>query len=65
MIMFSHWYLLPHFQVCVENLCTKQMENEVEVRGPPVSKSFDDQGNPTKVILFLSYLFTNVIARAC
>ncbi|KAL6125889.1 hypothetical protein ACLB2K_073940 [Fragaria x ananassa] len=34
--------------VCVENLCTKQMENEVEVRGPPVSKSFDDQGNPTK-----------------
>lgn len=26
------------------------MENEVEVRGPPVSKSFDDHGNPTKVI---------------
>ncbi|XP_008232526.1 PREDICTED: glycine--tRNA ligase, chloroplastic/mitochondrial 2 [Prunus mume] len=34
--------------VSVENLCTKQMENEVEVRGPPVSKSFDDHGNPTK-----------------
>ncbi|RXH93417.1 hypothetical protein DVH24_013993 [Malus domestica] len=35
--------------VSVENLCTKQIENEVEVRGPPVSKAYDDQGNPTKV----------------
>ncbi|KAF3445590.1 hypothetical protein FNV43_RR10766 [Rhamnella rubrinervis] len=34
--------------VFVENLCTKQEENEVEVRGPPVSKAFDEQGNPTK-----------------
>ncbi|KAB2595345.1 glycine--tRNA ligase 2 [Pyrus ussuriensis x Pyrus communis] len=34
--------------VSVENLCTKQIENEVEVRGPPVSKAYDDQGNPTK-----------------
>ncbi|XP_050386731.1 glycine--tRNA ligase, chloroplastic/mitochondrial 2 isoform X2 [Argentina anserina] len=34
--------------VSVGNLCTKQLENDVEVRGPPVSKSFDDQGNPTK-----------------
>ncbi|KAH7576211.1 hypothetical protein JRO89_XS01G0014100 [Xanthoceras sorbifolium] len=35
-------------QVCVENLCKKQTANEVEVRGPPVSKAFDQQGNPTK-----------------
>ncbi|XP_030938044.1 glycine--tRNA ligase, chloroplastic/mitochondrial 2 isoform X2 [Quercus lobata] len=34
--------------VCVENLCTKQAEKEVEVRGPPVSKAFDNQGNATK-----------------
>lgn len=53
------------------------MENEVEVRGPPVSKAFDDQGNPTKVIsdslsfssspniLLCLIMFTNVIACAC
>ncbi|KAL6323397.1 hypothetical protein AAG906_038668 [Vitis piasezkii] len=34
--------------VCVKNLSTKQAENEVEVRGPPVSKAFDGQRNPTK-----------------
>ncbi|KAK3195209.1 hypothetical protein Dsin_026519 [Dipteronia sinensis] len=34
--------------VCVESLCKKQTANEVEVRGPPVSKAFDQQGNPTK-----------------
>ncbi|KAK9273495.1 hypothetical protein L1049_018305 [Liquidambar formosana] len=34
--------------VCIESLCTNQAENEVEVRGPPVSKAFDHQGNPTK-----------------
>ncbi|XP_057981436.1 glycine--tRNA ligase, chloroplastic/mitochondrial 2 isoform X2 [Malania oleifera] len=34
--------------VCVENLCTKQAGNEVDVRGPPVSKAFDSEGNPTK-----------------
>ncbi|GAV59119.1 tRNA-synt_2e domain-containing protein/tRNA_synt_2f domain-containing protein [Cephalotus follicularis] len=34
--------------VCVDSLCTKQAENEVEVRGPPASKAFDAQGNPTK-----------------
>ncbi|KAM7277431.1 hypothetical protein ACFE04_019297 [Oxalis oulophora] len=34
--------------VCVDSLCTKQAENEVEVRGPPASKAFDPQGNPTK-----------------
>lgn len=31
----------------------KQLEEEVEVRGPPASKAFDDQGNPTKVFLSL------------
>ncbi|RDY10775.1 Glycine--tRNA ligase, chloroplastic/mitochondrial 2, partial [Mucuna pruriens] len=36
--------------VAVENLCTKQAEQEVEVRGPPVSKAFDHEGNPTKAI---------------
>ncbi|XP_054784109.1 glycine--tRNA ligase, chloroplastic/mitochondrial 2 isoform X2 [Prosopis cineraria] len=36
--------------VAVENLSTKQAEKEVEVRGPPVSKAFDGQGNPTKAI---------------
>ncbi|KAK7816116.1 glycine--trna ligase [Quercus suber] len=34
--------------VCVENLYSKQAEKEVEVRGPPVSKAFDNQGNATK-----------------
>ncbi|KAG8391511.1 hypothetical protein BUALT_Bualt01G0195300 [Buddleja alternifolia] len=34
--------------VYVHNLCDKQVSNEVEVRGPPASKSFDQQGNPTK-----------------
>ncbi|GAB2222126.1 hypothetical protein Droror1_Dr00013328 [Drosera rotundifolia] len=36
--------------VCVEELHAKQFENEIEVRGPPVSKAFDDQGNPTKAV---------------
>ncbi|XP_060673188.1 glycine--tRNA ligase, chloroplastic/mitochondrial 2 isoform X2 [Ziziphus jujuba] len=34
--------------IFVENLSTKQEENEVEVRGPPVLKAFDEKGNPTK-----------------
>nr|XP_043624366.1 glycine--tRNA ligase, chloroplastic/mitochondrial 2 isoform X2 [Erigeron canadensis] len=34
--------------ISVENLCSKQSANEVEVRGPPVLKAFDNQGNPTK-----------------
>ncbi|KAJ9563362.1 hypothetical protein OSB04_008522, partial [Centaurea solstitialis] len=34
--------------ISVENLCSKQVANEVEVRGPPASKAFDNQGNPTK-----------------
>ncbi|OVA10589.1 Glycine-tRNA ligase [Macleaya cordata] len=34
--------------VLVGSLCSKQVANEVEVRGPPVVKAFDQQGNPTK-----------------
>ncbi|GAA0148744.1 aminoacyl-tRNA synthetase [Lithospermum erythrorhizon] len=34
--------------VHVQNLGAKQTENEVEARGPPVSKAFDQDGNPTK-----------------
>nr|DAD18374.1 TPA_asm: hypothetical protein HUJ06_019837 [Nelumbo nucifera] len=34
--------------VLVDRLCPKQMENDIEVRGPPVAKAFDHQGNPTK-----------------
>lgn len=40
-------------QVCVESLSTKQAEIELEVRGPPVSKAFDQEGHPTKVLLYL------------
>ncbi|RWR78792.1 glycine--tRNA ligase, chloroplastic/mitochondrial 2 isoform X1 [Cinnamomum micranthum f. kanehirae] len=34
--------------VLVEKLSSKQVENELEIRGPPVAKAFDDNGNPTK-----------------
>ncbi|KAL6496695.1 Glycine--tRNA ligase, chloroplastic/mitochondrial 2 [Orobanche hederae] len=34
--------------VCVDNLCDKQVADEVVVRGPPASKAFDQHGNPTK-----------------
>ncbi|KAH6789612.1 glycine-tRNA ligase [Perilla frutescens var. frutescens] len=34
--------------VHVDNLSGKQVSNQVEVRGPPASKAFDQQGNPTK-----------------
>ncbi|KAF6152973.1 hypothetical protein GIB67_021578, partial [Kingdonia uniflora] len=34
--------------ILVEGLCSKQSENEVEVRGPPSAKAFDHQGNATK-----------------
>ncbi|XP_051121510.1 glycine--tRNA ligase, chloroplastic/mitochondrial 2 isoform X2 [Andrographis paniculata] len=34
--------------VQVDNLIDKQVANEVEVRGPPVSKAYDQEGNPTK-----------------
>jgi glycyl-tRNA synthetase beta subunit len=36
-------------QIVVENLSMKQTEVEVELRGPPVAKAFDEEGNPTKV----------------
>jgi glycyl-tRNA synthetase len=35
--------------VVVENLNMKQMEEEIELRGPPVAKAFDQEGRPTKV----------------
>ncbi|XP_020519270.1 glycine--tRNA ligase, chloroplastic/mitochondrial 2 isoform X2 [Amborella trichopoda] len=34
--------------VYIDMLSSKQEEKEVEVRGPPVDKAFDHQGNPTK-----------------
>ncbi|KAI3434209.1 Glycine--tRNA ligase [Psidium guajava] len=34
--------------ICVESLHAKQTDNEVEIRGPPASKAFDEQGKPTK-----------------
>ncbi|XP_062233860.1 glycine--tRNA ligase, chloroplastic/mitochondrial 2 isoform X2 [Phragmites australis] len=34
--------------IVVENLSVKQMEVEVELRGPPVAKAFDQEGKPTK-----------------
>ncbi|KAL3651134.1 Glycine--tRNA ligase, chloroplastic/mitochondrial 2 [Castilleja foliolosa] len=34
--------------VYVDNLCNKQAADQIEVRGPPASKAFDQQGNPTK-----------------
>ncbi|KFK42585.1 hypothetical protein AALP_AA1G014500 [Arabis alpina] len=34
--------------VFVDAMSSKQLEEEVEVRGPPASKAFDGQGNPTK-----------------
>ncbi|CAI9303585.1 unnamed protein product [Lactuca saligna] len=39
---------------------TKQVANEVEVRGPPVSKAFDNQGNPTKSPQDLEKLYSEV-----
>ncbi|KAL6494135.1 Glycine--tRNA ligase, chloroplastic/mitochondrial 2 [Orobanche gracilis] len=34
--------------VCVDNLCDKQVADQIVVRGPPASKAFDPHGNPTK-----------------
>ncbi|KAJ3672549.1 hypothetical protein LUZ60_007270 [Juncus effusus] len=34
--------------ICVENLHFKQTEAEIELRGPPTTKAFDSEGNPTK-----------------
>lgn len=36
--------------VRVDGLCSRQVANEVEVRGPPASKAFDSEGNPTKAV---------------
>ncbi|KAK1324482.1 hypothetical protein QJS10_CPA01g02805 [Acorus calamus] len=35
-------------QIHVHGLNSKQSENETDVRGPPTTKAFDDNGNPTK-----------------
>ncbi|KAE8788979.1 glycine--tRNA ligase, chloroplastic/mitochondrial 2 [Hordeum vulgare] len=44
-----HTYGTPRrLAVVVENLSMKQMEEEVELRGPPVSKAFDQEGKPSK-----------------
>ncbi|XP_025811271.1 glycine--tRNA ligase, chloroplastic/mitochondrial 2 isoform X3 [Panicum hallii] len=44
-----HSYGTPRrLAIVVENLSMKQTEVEVEVRGPPVAKAFDQEGNPTK-----------------
>lgn len=53
--VFDHFFW-GHLQVHVENLCAKQVENEIEARGPPVSKAFDQHGNPTKVFKFIILL---------
>lgn len=37
--------------VRIDGLSARQVANEVEVRGPPVSKAFDSQGNPTKAVV--------------
>ncbi|XP_047337383.1 glycine--tRNA ligase, chloroplastic/mitochondrial 2 isoform X2 [Impatiens glandulifera] len=34
--------------ISVDSLCSRQEDNEIEARGPPVSKAFDPEGNPTK-----------------
>ncbi|XP_076949144.1 glycine--tRNA ligase, chloroplastic/mitochondrial 2-like [Bidens hawaiensis] len=44
-----HVFVTPRrLVISVENLCSKQSANEVEVKGPPASKAFDNLGNPTK-----------------
>lgn len=40
-------------QVWIENLDSKQTESEIEIRGPPSTKAFDHEGNPTKVLASL------------
>lgn len=42
-------------------MSSKQLEEEVEVRGPPASKAFDDQGNPTKVLFASLWSFWSQI----
>ncbi|KAL5223870.1 hypothetical protein ABZP36_010509 [Zizania latifolia] len=44
-----HSYGTPRrLAIVVENLNMKQMEEEIELRGPPVAKAFDQEGKPTK-----------------
>uniref|UniRef100_A0ACD6A8E5 Uncharacterized protein n=1 Tax=Avena sativa TaxID=4498 RepID=A0ACD6A8E5_AVESA len=44
-----HSYGTPRrLVVLVENLSMKQTEEEVELRGPPVAKAFDQEGKPSK-----------------
>lgn len=44
-----HSYGTPRrLTVVVENLSMKQLEEEVELRGPPVAKAFDQEGKPSK-----------------
>ncbi|VAI68017.1 unnamed protein product [Triticum turgidum subsp. durum] len=44
-----HSYGTPRrLAVVVENLSLKQMEEEIELRGPPVTKAFGQDGKPTK-----------------
>ncbi|KAM3196923.1 hypothetical protein ACQJBY_072551 [Aegilops geniculata] len=45
-----HSYGTPRrLAAVVENLSLKQMEEEIELRGPPVTKAFGQDGKPTKV----------------
>jgi glycyl-tRNA synthetase len=39
----------------------KQTEVEVEVRGPPVAKAFDQEGNPTKVGYPIGYNLVTIL----
>ena len=48
-------------QIVVENLSMKQTEVEVEVRGPPVAKAFDQEGNPTKVGYPIGYTLVTIL----
>ncbi|KAJ6807557.1 glycine--tRNA ligase, chloroplastic/mitochondrial 2 [Iris pallida] len=34
--------------IFVAKLCSRQAENEIEIRGPPAARAFDHHGNPTK-----------------
>jgi hypothetical protein len=50
----------------------KQTEVEVELRGPPVAKAFDQDGNPTKVgyipvviLVFLGLFCISMYKRLC
>ncbi|KAH0452707.1 hypothetical protein IEQ34_020006 [Dendrobium chrysotoxum] len=36
--------------IYIENLSSRQGDSEVEIRGPPASRAFDYDGNPTKVL---------------